>query len=96
MTGPPDRSRSHRLVWHLRQNQMELTVVVGRISPEKRPDRAIEVARRAGIPLRLAAKVDAVDARYFREVVEPLLKGSTRPPDFGTRAKARLARRSFR
>ena len=48
---------------------------VGRISPEKRPDRAIEIARRAAVPLRLAAKVDAVDAAYFREVVEPLLKG---------------------
>jgi len=47
---------------------------VGRISPEKRPDRAIELARRAGVPLRLAAKVDAVDAKYFHEVVEPLLK----------------------
>jgi glycosyltransferase involved in cell wall biosynthesis len=46
---------------------------VGRISPEKRPDRAIEVACRAGVPLKLAAKVDAVDARYFHEVVEPLL-----------------------
>ena len=48
---------------------------VGRISPEKRPDRAIEIARRAAVPLRLAAKVDAVDAAYFHEVVEPLLKG---------------------
>ncbi len=47
---------------------------VGRISPEKRPDRAIEVARRAAVPLKLAAKVDAVDATYFRDVVEPLLK----------------------
>jgi glycosyltransferase involved in cell wall biosynthesis len=49
---------------------------VGRISPEKRPDRAIEVARRAGLPLRIAAKVDAVDATYFDEVVRPLLSGS--------------------
>lgn len=48
---------------------------VGRISPEKRPDRAIEVARRAAIPLKLAAKIDAVDATYFREVVQPLLEG---------------------
>jgi glycosyltransferase involved in cell wall biosynthesis len=49
---------------------------VGRISPEKRPDRAIEVARRAGLPLRIAAKVDPSDAAYFREVVRPLLGGS--------------------
>jgi len=47
---------------------------VGRISPEKRPDRAIEVAQRAAVPLKLAAKVDLVDAAYFREVVAPLLK----------------------
>ncbi|HZQ13638.1 MAG TPA: glycosyltransferase family 4 protein [Pseudolabrys sp.] len=46
---------------------------LGRISPEKRPDRAIEIARRAGMPLKIAAKVDRVDERYYREVVEPLL-----------------------
>ena len=44
---------------------------VGRISPEKRADRAIDIAREAGMRLRIAAKVDAADARYFREVVEP-------------------------
>jgi glycosyltransferase involved in cell wall biosynthesis len=48
---------------------------VGRISPEKRPDRAIEIARRAGVPLRIAAKVDAADAAYFKAVVEPLITG---------------------
>ncbi len=48
---------------------------VGRISPEKRPDRAIEIARAVGLPLRIAAKVDAADATYFREVIEPLLPG---------------------
>lgn len=46
---------------------------LGRISPEKRPDRAIEIARRCGIPLRIAAKVDRVDAAYFKEHIEPLL-----------------------
>lgn len=46
---------------------------LGRISPEKGPERAIEIARSLGIPLRMAAKVDAVDEQYFREVVEPLL-----------------------
>lgn len=46
---------------------------LGRISPEKRPDRAIAIARRAGIPLKIAAKVDAADHAYFREVIEPLL-----------------------
>ena len=38
---------------------------LGRISPEKRPDRAIEIARRSGLPLKIAAKVDAADARLF-------------------------------
>lgn len=46
---------------------------LGRISPEKRPDRAIEIAKRAGIPLKLAAKVDAADAVYFKAKIEPLL-----------------------
>ena len=46
---------------------------LGRISPEKRPDVAIQVARRARIPLKLAAKVDAVDTVYFETVVKPLL-----------------------
>jgi glycosyltransferase involved in cell wall biosynthesis len=46
---------------------------VGRISPEKRLDRAIEIARRADLPLRIAAKVDPVDAEYFRSVIRPLL-----------------------
>ena len=47
---------------------------VGRISPEKRPDRAIEIARRAGMPIKLAAKVDPVDRGYFETRVKPLLK----------------------
>jgi glycosyltransferase involved in cell wall biosynthesis len=46
---------------------------LGRISPEKRVDRAIEIAKRVGIPLRIAAKVDTVDSDYFRSVIEPLL-----------------------
>jgi glycosyltransferase involved in cell wall biosynthesis len=46
---------------------------LGRISPEKRPDRAIAIARAAGIPLRIAAKVDAADAAYFRDEIAPLL-----------------------
>ena len=48
---------------------------LGRISPEKRPDRAIALARRAGLPLKIAAKVDAADLRYFQEKIEPLLIG---------------------
>ncbi len=47
---------------------------LGRISPEKRPDRAIRIARRAGLELRIAAKVDPADRAYFHEVVEPMLR----------------------
>jgi glycosyltransferase involved in cell wall biosynthesis len=46
---------------------------LGRISPEKRPDRAIEIAKRAGVPLKIAAKVDKADEDYFKKTVEPLL-----------------------
>jgi glycosyltransferase involved in cell wall biosynthesis len=47
---------------------------LGRISPEKRADRAIEIAKRVQIPLKVAAKVDRVDKEYFESVVEPLLR----------------------
>lgn len=46
----------------------------GRISPEKRADRAIEIAQTAGLPLRIAAKVDRVDRDYFGEVIAPMLE----------------------
>jgi len=46
---------------------------LGRISPEKRPDHAIEVAKRTGIPLRMAAKVDPADLQYYLAEIEPLL-----------------------
>jgi len=48
-------------------------VFLGRISPEKRVDRAVEIARRVGLPLRIAAKVDPVDRTYFEREIEPLL-----------------------
>jgi glycosyltransferase involved in cell wall biosynthesis len=48
---------------------------LGRISPEKRPDRAIAIARALGIPLKIAAKVDRADDVYFRTQIEPLLDG---------------------
>ena len=46
---------------------------LGRISPEKRPDRAIRIARAAGIPLKIAAKVDNADRAYFEAVIKPML-----------------------
>ncbi len=48
---------------------------LGRISPEKRPDRAITMARALGIPLKIAAKVDRADAAYFKTEIEPMLDG---------------------
>jgi glycosyltransferase involved in cell wall biosynthesis len=47
---------------------------LGRVSPEKRVDRAIEIARRVGIPIWIAAKVDDVDRAYFENVIEPMLR----------------------
>ncbi len=47
---------------------------LGRIAPEKRPDRAIAIAKRTGRRLRIAAKVDAADRVYFHERIEPLLE----------------------
>ncbi len=47
---------------------------LGRISPEKRPDRAIRIALRAGMKLRIAAKIDKADREYFETQIKPLLK----------------------
>jgi glycosyltransferase involved in cell wall biosynthesis len=47
---------------------------LGRISPQKRVDRAIEIAKRIGMQIRVAAKVDAIDREYFEDVVASLLK----------------------
>jgi glycosyltransferase involved in cell wall biosynthesis len=47
---------------------------LGRISPEKRPDRAIAIATACGMPLRIAAKIDNVDLDYWRAVIEPLVR----------------------
>src|SRR4029077_11442490 len=46
---------------------------LGRISPEKGPDRAIEIAKRVGMPLKIAAKVDKVDEEYFASRIKPML-----------------------
>ena len=46
---------------------------IGRVSPEKAPDRAIRIAARAGMQLKIAAKIDPVDRDYFKAEIEPLL-----------------------
>ncbi|MGH7793951.1 MAG: glycosyltransferase family 4 protein [Candidatus Binatia bacterium] len=48
-------------------------VFLGRISIEKRLDRAIDIAKRSGMRLKIAAKVDAADRKYFKKTIEPLL-----------------------
>jgi glycosyltransferase involved in cell wall biosynthesis len=49
---------------------------LGRISPEKAPDAAIRIASKAGMKLKIAAKVDRADQKYFASTIEPLLSGA--------------------
>jgi glycosyltransferase involved in cell wall biosynthesis len=49
---------------------------LGRICPEKRPDRAIRIARAAGMKLKIAAKVDRVDSEYWEKEIRPMIDGS--------------------
>jgi glycosyltransferase involved in cell wall biosynthesis len=51
----------------------EYLAVLGRIAPEKGVDRAIKIASRCGIPLKIAAKVDRADQDYYDEVIRPLI-----------------------
>jgi glycosyltransferase involved in cell wall biosynthesis len=64
---PPD-------IFQFREPPGDYLAFLGRISPEKRVDRAIEIARQVGMPVKIAAKVDRVDQDYFESVVKPLLK----------------------
>ena len=63
--------------FHVNPNPGRYLAFLGRLSPEKRPEVAIEVARRAGIPLKIAAKVDRSNEAYFNAVIKPLLSSST-------------------
>jgi glycosyltransferase involved in cell wall biosynthesis len=73
---------------------------LGRISPEKRADRAIAIAKACGCPLRIAAKIDPMDSKYFQDEIEPLLDdplvefigeiGDAEKNDFLGRARALL------
>jgi len=63
-------------LFSFRRGSDDYLAFLGRISPEKGADRAIEIAKRVGIPLKIAAKVDRADRRYFKRVVEPLLNES--------------------
>jgi glycosyltransferase involved in cell wall biosynthesis len=61
-------------LYTLREHPGDYLAFVGRISPEKRVDRAIEIAGRAGIPLRIAAKIASADRSYYDQVIAPLLR----------------------
>ncbi len=63
---PPDLLTPH-------YERGEYLAVIGRISPEKGVDTAIEIAKRAGMPLRIAAKVSKPDRPYYEQVIRPLL-----------------------
>ena len=60
-------------LYNFREQPGDYLAFLGRISPEKRVDHAIEVATRAGVPIKIAAKVDKADRNYFESEIEPLL-----------------------
>ncbi|MGH7846082.1 MAG: glycosyltransferase family 4 protein [Candidatus Binatia bacterium] len=60
-------------LYDLKTAEGQYLAFLGRISPEKRVDRAIEIARRFGMKLKIAAKVDRVDSQYMETVIKPLL-----------------------
>jgi len=62
--------------YHFRPEPGGYLVFLGRISPEKRPDRAIEIARDVGMRLIIAAKVDPVDKAYYEHAIQPLIKSN--------------------
>jgi glycosyltransferase involved in cell wall biosynthesis len=62
--------------FRFRETPGDYLVFLGRISPEKRPDRAIELARDVGMRLVIAAKVDPVDQEYFDHAIAPLIQAN--------------------
>jgi glycosyltransferase involved in cell wall biosynthesis len=50
--------------------------LLGRIAPEKGVDRAIKIATRCGVPLKIAAKIDRADQDYYDELIKPMIKGN--------------------
>jgi len=61
-------------LYRLHETPGKYLAFLGRISPEKRVEDAIQIARRAGMPLKIAAKVDKADREYFEGSIKPLLK----------------------
>jgi glycosyltransferase involved in cell wall biosynthesis len=65
-----------RDLFHLQAAPGRYLVYLGRMSPEKRVDRAIEIANAAGVPLKIAAKIYPEERDYFHENLDPLIKAS--------------------
>jgi glycosyltransferase involved in cell wall biosynthesis len=63
-------------LYRFREEPGSYLAFMGRISPEKRVDRAIKIAKQVQIPLKIAAKVDRVDKEYFASTIKPLLCNS--------------------
>ncbi len=63
-------------LFSFRPDPEDYAAFVGRICPEKRPDRAIDIAKHLGMPLKIAAKVDKADEQYFEAEIKPLLDSS--------------------
>src|SRR5213083_904439 len=63
-------------IYRFRPDPGSYLAFLGRISPEKRVDRAIEIAKQVGMPLKIAAKIDLVDQNYFEGEIAPLLRNS--------------------
>lgn len=62
--------------FHMVEKPKDYLAFLGRISPEKNPIGAIEIAERVGMPLKIAAKIDAVDREYYETVVAPVIARS--------------------
>ncbi|HET7037273.1 MAG TPA: glycosyltransferase family 4 protein [Thermomicrobiaceae bacterium] len=60
--------------FQVRSDPGDYLVFLGRISPEKRPDRAIAIARAVGMRLVIAAKIDDVDRAYYEHAIAPLMR----------------------
>ena len=70
------RTVHHGLPEHLlapQPGRHDYLAFLGRIAPEKRPDRAIRIAARSGLKLKIAAKIDRADTEYFGNIIRPLL-----------------------
>lgn len=61
--------------FYAKPNNPPYLAFLGRLSPEKGPHHAIEIAKRAGLPLKMAGKIDVVDRQFYEEVLAPQIDG---------------------